>query len=73
MPHIEVNFEQVFRNQRDLAQKALDQAAALKETLNQLLPGEDPETAALRGDISEGHGYISELEALIRDQWFRNR
>jgi len=73
MARLQVDFEQAFRSQRELAQKALDQAAALKETLDQLLPGEDPETGALRRDISEGLGYISEVEALIRDQWFRNR
>jgi hypothetical protein len=73
MPKVRINFEEAFRNQRELAQKALQQVADLRETLTQLLPGDDPETGELRDDISEGIGHLAEIEALIRDQWFRNR
>ena len=73
MARIEISFEEVFESQRRLAAKALEQARALHETLSRILPGDDPETGELRKDISEGLAYISEIEALIRDQWFRNR
>jgi hypothetical protein len=73
MGRIAINFAEAFKSQRRLAAQALDEARALHETLSQLLPGEDPETGELRKDISEGLAHISEIEALIRDQWFRNR
>lgn len=73
MGEIKINFAESFRNQRALAQTALGQAADLRTTLNQLLPGEDPGTGRLTKDISKGLGSLSEIEALIREQWFRNR
>jgi hypothetical protein len=73
MPKITINFREAKNNQRELAQKALTQVDDLRATLHRLLPGEDPESGQLKGDISEGTALLSELEALIRDQWFRNR
>ncbi len=73
MGEITINFAKAFESQRRLAAKALDQTRALHETLGELLPGEDPESGEPRKDISEGLAHISEIEALIRDQWFRNR
>ncbi len=73
MPRMRINFEDTFKSQRALAAQALQKASELREMLDRLLPGEDPETGTLHADILEGQRHISEIQALIRDQWFRNR
>jgi len=70
---ITIRFGEAFEQQQKLAKKALEQLHALEESLKGLLPGEEPETGDLRGDILRGLQSLAEIESLINEQWFRNR
>jgi hypothetical protein len=66
MPRITVDFGDAARRQRELAEKALVQVQDLRDTLSDLLPGEDPETGQLREDIESALSQLGDIESLIR-------
>ena len=58
-----IRFGKASERQRELARKATGQLHALEQSLQGLLPGDEPETGERRGEIQRGWSLWPRLKA----------